>query len=488
MIKKIEGDILGYVNVDDVEHPFLFDNSTYKLSLYPLSAKCGSMDVNALANLKKVIGDIKKPKWIDAVDLKGVTVQGYNILFNVSGGYDIKDNLKIYTVNYVYYYEHFNDHNINGLSITGEDIDGFFSHTKSLDMNCTFDDKAGTYKNQSLKAIDIPKQDGGTFILNGDGEEVFCRISLDAYSFLTMAYDIPDKKMESISEIRVGFSDSIGIKSTIECIGLICNLFRFLSYRLRVDLDEIHTYCLDEDGIAHYDGRIIIRDISANEYVSDADLCIDENDVKKSIIRYDDIKEHTADICTMIYNGKISLEHMTSTYFRRNSYNQARILGILTAFERAYNNIYGIDTVRGDDYVNFKNSLIERLNKGKECYHGKQLKWYKDVINGIKKSGISYSQKVYHALIDNQSTVEMYIKNKYEYTDYKKIADDISKRIGKLRNNLAHNNKLDEMDANIIFDIKTVEELWYCMYLRHCNVPIENIVKAVGRLFKENQY
>ena len=68
---------------------------------------------------------------------------------------------------------------------------------------------------------------------------------------------------------------------------------------------------------------------------------------------------------------------------------------------------------------------------------------------------------------------------------YEKLAEEISRRVGELRNNLAH-DKLDwSFEAIQISDIKVVEELLYAIRLKQIGLERDKIQKAMKKLFQE---
>ena len=88
---------------------------------------------------------------------------------------------------------------------------------------------------------------------------------------------------------------------------------------------------------------------------------------------------------------------------------------------------------------------------------------------------------------DCRDIMEVFTVRKYGTSPkpYEKLAEEISRRVGELRNNLAH-DKLDwSFEAIQISDIKVVEELLYAIRLKQIGLERDKIQKAMKKLFQE---
>ena len=67
---------------------------------------------------------------------------------------------------------------------------------------------------------------------------------------------------------------------------------------------------------------------------------------------------------------------------------------------------------------------------------------------------------------------------------YEVLAEEIDHRVGKLRNDLAH-DKLDWVfEAIQVTDIQVIEELIYAIRLKNIGLGSDDVMQAIRKLFK----
>ena len=158
---------------------------------------------------------------------------------------------------------------------------------------------------------------------------------------------------------------------------------------------------------------------------------------------------------------------------------------ILAAFEREYRNIYGVDSLRSKDYQSIKAEAIKLLNEAAQSKTGKKRRYLRSIAKGIKNADDAYSDKVRNALLDCYSILEPFIRRRYGRCDADLI-DEISVRVGMLRNSLMHSHLDINMDAVVLADIHIMEELVYIIRLKTIEKSEQKIQKAINNLFFEN--
>lgn len=258
-------------------------------------------------------------------------------------------------------------------------------------------------------------------------------------------------------------------------------------YCSSVNFNNLETYWFDKEKRKRYNGRLIWRP-STSQKVNEELYLLNTGNDKKYIIGFDILKDKTAKLFEIIDSNLLTFDHLVSSVEARHSYPISRFIMILTAFEREYRNIYGTDSLRDDQYKNFKASFIQDLNNKRETLHGKERKWMKDFIRGMENSDDSYTDRVRNALILNRDEIEPFIKTHYRYTDYHDIVSDISERIGGLRNAFAHNRFDLKFEPENLSDIKVIEEMLYCIRLKNIGLETHRIQQAVSELMGENLF
>ena len=69
--------------------------------------------------------------------------------------------------------------------------------------------------------------------------------------------------------------------------------------------------------------------------------------------------------------------------------------------------------------------------------------------------------------------------------DAKALAEEIGRRVGKLRNDLAHDKLNWDFEAVQISDIQVVEELIYSIRLKNIGLEPDKARRAIQKLFQE---
>ena len=68
---------------------------------------------------------------------------------------------------------------------------------------------------------------------------------------------------------------------------------------------------------------------------------------------------------------------------------------------------------------------------------------------------------------------------------YKALAEEIGRRVGKLRNDLAHDKWDWVFEAVQVTDIQVIEELIYAIRLKNIGLGSDDVMQAIRKLFQE---
>lgn len=491
--------------------PFFFDSDTFELVVFQENEKCGCMDLNIISAFLKNIGDPRDHKWIKQVWLSGITSEGYRVIFDSNENFSTYNESRIFSVNWAYYYDPDRDINhINGFNVDGPVVERFYSPNRAFKSDIQYDSKTGGWTELAIKAIKPVVADGGSFELHwkemicpgpqtaesnasmntessdkeqkGENRITNVKINLTAYANLNPLASTP---LTTTSNIEFEYKIPVSLYGVIKTYRLVYNFFQYVSYCAIVNFDNLETYWFDEKGRKRYNGRLV-RKPSDIQQTNEKSHFHKSNSDKKYIIGFDLLKEKTAGLFEVIESNKLSFDHLVTSVEARHSYKVARFITILTAFEREYFNLYGPDSLRDDEYKHFKESVVQKLNDERNDFHGKEKKWMKEFIKGIENRDDSYKSRVKNALIQNYAEIKPFIKAHYKYEAFEDAAEDISERIGNLRNGFAHNRLDLRLEPVHLIDIKIIEELLYCMRLKVLGLATPEIQQAVSDLMGED--
>jgi hypothetical protein len=271
------------------------------------------------------------------------------------------------------------------------------------------------------------------------------------------------------------FSQKIGLSEMIDKARDAQSLLKYVSYRTNTDFADISTYIAMNDGKVRNCGKLVFR-VECKEEKNEK--------AKERIIRAEYIKDHIADILYAIECGEMPFGHFCDSIKAMSYYPMSRIIMILAAFEREFRNIYGQDVRRSEEYKNTKDQIIELIEKQADEFTGKRKKYVKDFANGIRNSDSSYGDNLKYVLEDCKGIMEPFVTKRFEGT-YEEIIEDVSLRVNRLRNGVAHGRLDMELEAQHLTDIKFVEETLYAIRLK--NIGIEDVIiqKSINELFRE---
>ena len=473
--------IWGYLNNKKTKAPFYFDPCTFELIVFPSENMCGFEDLNLLGKCASQFANVKDQKWIGRCALHGVTAKGHFIIFNASEDCGVHHSTKIYQVQWLFEYPRECDiQKIDGFYVTGEVVNAFYSPIRALEHDIKFNGKGG-FESISVESRNPAESDAGSFCLRYDEEGAHNSLNVDikliAYASITIPSESPFK---STSNMDFEYENPASLSAIIENYRYVCNFFMYTCYRSDINFDDILAYWTDNDGRKNYCGRLVWK---LGTQTIDK-LSEDEKKKQKAcIIKYELLKEHTADIFAKVGNESFSYDHLVP-FTQRRHYSVGRFITILTAFEREYRNIYGPDSLRSEKYKNFKKKIEEEFHRQCKNYHGDERKWFKDFVRGISKRDDSYKSRFKKALDDNMDVMGIFLN--YSYHDEEGTTEAVSMRVGQMRNDFAHNNLDMEIEPINLADIEIVEKLLYCIRLKDIGLSTNAIQMAIAELFGEN--
>ena len=264
-----------------------------------------------------------------------------------------------------------------------------------------------------------------------------------------------------------------------ELVILQLNVINFLTYRLNNTFDMIETYIYDEHKRKYLSGRFYIN------YKCEPE-CDYEN--IKHLINSDNIP-NLGELYKIIYNNKVYMAHLCSSHSKWKTYDPARILGIMIAFERLFRWQYGINKIRSDDYLELLDRIKMNLEKNKDdiCRDIKRKRNFKKIVKRLSEPQVSYGDYISHVIKDIP-LCERYIKNLYSESNVNTIIDNVSERVNKFRNDMAHGNIDVDITINHTKDLKLLERMIFIMILNYLGLTEDEIIKKINWLFSTKSF
>lgn len=259
----------------------------------------------------------------------------------------------------------------------------------------------------------------------------------------------------------------------LEIIMIQNKFMQFIAYRRNVKFEKVRVLDINEDERKETKGIIIYNELIDNE--------VENNKNKRQrIIKLLYIEGVISRIYELIVNGDIYFSHLCKNISALSSYNIMRVSRIFAEFERTYKQVYG-ENIRSKEYVDTKNEIANELNKIKENQTGQKRKYYKEIIKGIEKSNVGLNQKIEYALQDCSDIMDKVITICYQ--EHEKI-ENISDRLGMLRNDMIHGEMQYKLKPIDLTDINILEILIYVVLFKSIDLTAENIQSCLNDIFR----
>ena len=471
-MKKLER-IVGFINYEEIDFPFEFDEKSYSIFLYPPTRNVWKDYNDPMRIFDSLREDLSIHEWIDRKELQGVTSEEYSVIFNVTNMVDNYQGFLKFDVNwYSYKLGKYATDEIDGFTIFGHDVDFFYSPLVALGSAIKFKDDGRSLDKFSVESISSKNESLGEYKINNN---LSAKIEVTAYAnFRSKNWASP---INSESCLKTTFSKSVNIKTIVDVYFDFLRFFCFITYRKNVDIGYLELFKNNEQGKRDYIGIFVNRSYYSAE---------PNSKVKNRVIRFGFLSEKSSQIIQVIANDKMSFQHLCDSVEDQKSYPASRIIMILANFEREYRNIYCQDIKRSDTYYMVKSEIVNLIDNYQKSENNSKRKYAKEFKRFVEnKAEENLENSIRSALIDCEIIMTPFVKLRSK-DSYNKTINGISKRMGEVRNGIAH-SKLDlHFDAIHLRDIKIIEELLYAMRLKKASVGNIECQKAINDLFDEN--
>lgn len=464
---KIPSRILGFIDNDGKKMPFEFDKDKFQLKFFYPTEK--DAFEHLFDGISVISCDLKKHEWIPRIQFKGITAEGYGVLFGTTDNPTEYQGYRTYSVSW-YYLACEDTEKIDELRFAGREIDYFFPPAKTFTQSIKFkESEPRAIDKMSVETVKVLDFDCGSYEYEGIETKIKCS------AFPTM-HTNADSPLDAKSYFYLEFFPGLDVEHSVEKIQTIRQFIKFISYRNNYRIDEIEAFVKNEEGKYSNCGCFVFLSEDAEESNEKA---------KKTIISAELLGVHTAGIIHAIDRNEMAFGHICKSVEDTSHYPISRMIMILSAFEREFRNIYGQDVRRSEEYSQVKEEVVEMLYQHAKEFQGKKKKYIAGFAKGIANTDSSYGDNLKFVFTDCKEIMEPFVIRRYEGS-YEEIAEDVSYSINQLRNGVAHSRLDLELEARHLTDIKFVEELLYVMRLKKLGVEDTKIRKILNELFREN--
>ena len=464
---------IGFAEFKNTSFPFEFDEEHFLLTLYPPNQKIQGEYSSIIHTLEKLTRFTESVNdWIPFEDILGTTSAGHNIRFHVPSDYTSYHGFLNFRVAWYFVWEkEYSEDSIHGLRLQGPEIDAFFPPDSVFKYDIEPADGLLGAKKLIVSAEKQNEVTGGSYQISDD-----LVATIYFYSYATLMRS--PNPVTSQSRMTGVFSKAVGLPTLSRTQEHLRRFFMYLTNRANVSLISSEVFTLNHDGKRYFYGWLGFPEHFSKET---------SPKVKEQIIDFTILEEKTADLIQIISTEQIGYEYLPCSVDDKNHYSVSRFILTLAAFERECRNIYGTDIGRSERFTKVKTDIVRLVEEYRAMQTGKNKEYASDLIKAIRNFDLGYWFNVQYAMKDCHDIMETFTVRKYGTPPkpYDELAEEISHRVGELRNNLAH-DKLDwSFEAIQISDIKVVEELLYAIRLKQLGVEQDKIQKVMKKLFQE---
>lgn len=469
----IEDTLLGFVEYDGKKSPFVYEDGV--LQLLPVSEEEWKENRRDLFRGFGKGWIFSKDEWIGESLIYGKLHNGKAIVFSVSNLSSNDNGFKSFSVSYFMKYEKENlkPDTINGISVSGKEINYFYTPAKAFEILFSMSEDGFKRANVST---DVQEE-----IVIGSYGYRGCAVTVAASLVPKIAWK-SDTPLTAHSKLKLSFSEPQNIEFAIAVYEHVLKFFYYVCGRTNISLDDIEIYGLFK-GKEKISGILRFTEADQNE----------ETDEKRSkqIIKYELLGQYTCEILQEIANEKLYFQHYRSSIRAKHSYGIDRIILNFTAFEQEERNIYPAEQERSEAYLEAKEKSLTVLESLRTELTGKRKKYVKGFIDSISKSENKYADRMKKALMDCKDILKPFLIN--DYSGYKEetaenMFEEIANRMNNLRNNVVHGNLGMTIEAINISDFSVLENLLYAMRFKNMGMDLLLIQKSICSIRDYNIY
>ena len=461
--------LVGFVNYDDSETAFEFDAEEFVLRLYPNHDNWKKY-VHPRYGFNLIFGKNKGDEWLSENRFVGACSAGKRIIFSVQDNPGIYHGFLSFDVNWYFCcHEGMDENSIKGFSITGPTVEAFYSPYVALEQTHEYDENSNRSK-MVVSSVPTDEVSCGSYSVNDTTVA-----SLSVLAYCGSGLGSFERPLFANSKFVVDFDKPTDLDTTVAAFEHILRFFIYSAYRANVGIRLADLYLMNEQGKRDYLGILVLPK---------EDNIEKDQAVLRRCLSYGDLGEKTASIVSDLRDHHMTLQYICENHEERSSYPTSRVIMILASFERVYGTIYGKDTDRSQLYIDTKDEIVGLISEYVKSCSGKKKEYAKSIRKFVENLDSSFASNVSYALKDCIDIMTPFIKKRYKQCD-NDIIDAISKRLGIIRNGVAHCRLDFDLEPIHMKDLLIMEELLYAMELKHIGLAIDVCGNAVSNLFNE---
>ncbi|MCF0111205.1 MAG: hypothetical protein HUJ58_04830 [Erysipelotrichaceae bacterium] len=302
-----------------------------------------------------------------------------------------------------------------------------------------------------------------------DGQEVSTKFGV----YRTVSMNVDKAPISLNSMLLFDFEPTTDWCFLIRLWGIAREYIQYLCYRRDVNFDEIGLSSPFRNG--QYE-RFATLFIVEDKYEPDR-----ESLKKGCYIKQNLISSCESTLLQDIADKKIYLRHLPKSYKDGHSYDAARFIMIVSAFEWEFNRFYPNGVTKTPSREMAEENAKKKLETLISESSGKE----KDIFKYLKKriGDSSLETKVFTVCKELDSILAVFGNRLYAMNNKRLCYSDMGNRLASQRNNFAHGNLDKDFIDESLLDLMFLEYVIYAMQLRNYGVEETYIKNAINDLF-----
>ena len=330
--------------------------------------------------------------------------------------------------------------------------------------------------------------------VNVNGINVSCQLGLS----LTRSFSKTPISLQA--SLRLCFEETDDYIFLLDLIWNVEKLLQFLCYRRNINFTAIKFEEYSIGAAAEFQQSL--RNLASNEsseqendecaekkYYSCAKLVEselftrveDKEIVEKRYIPHCSLDGKLPDIFQDVVDGKLHRRHIPDTFSLGNRITPANFIMTMAAFEGEYDRLNPPESQK-PKRVKAQNAIRATLEKLIEDTTGEEKGIYNRFLNQVEYRPLM--DEIYSSMKKYLGVIQVF--GKYRYSAEEFDLQKIAKRLADQRDAFAHGNLAKPFEMESVHDIRLLECLIFTMQLSKYEIPNENIIGIIKKLFKVN--
>lgn len=454
---------IGRITYKDIEFTFVFDKKM--LTLVPPKEKNHEVFMWFMTEITKGAYTFGNPVHIEDDYLIGTcSKNGQTIVFFPNPGSIGHSNSTLYVYIDAYIVFKYGHGYVERLSFSSDEIDCIFSTTKGIKSITWSGNGEFTIDTHDFSKTTSKKQH---FSVDGKKVSVYFGITRNTSN------KVWEPPLTLKSNMFFEFAKTNDYSFILQMCYIARSFVQYLCYRKNVSIPDINLSVTNESGL---------YETFATMYLADR---IDDSEKevlqKQRYIKQDYISGSEGKILNDIAKGKIYLRHIPKSYSEGLSIDASRFVMLTAAFEWTFNKNHPDGIKKHSKTLAAEQNAATSLQSLINQSHGKEKDIYKYLRKLIGNNNLQ--SKILQTKMDYFNIIDVFGQQLYtinhETLDYNKMGT----RLAGQRNDFAHGNLDNEINALSVLDLMFLERIIYAMQLKEYDVDDLSIKRAINDLF-----